>query len=286
MRVDDLDPPRVVPGSAARILDDLKWLGLDWDEGPDVGGPLGPYLQSERSALYEDALVTLAAAGLTYECFCSRAEIARASTAPHGPSDDGPRYPGTCRTLGLAEREARRATGRRSALRLRVPNDPVLVDDLVLGRVAVDVAAETGDFVVRRADGIASYQLATAVDDLAMEVAEVVRGADLVSSAARQLLIQRALGGRPPAFAHVPLLLAPDGERLAKRHGAVTVRELREAGHPSGTVVEWLFRTLGVQLPDGEHPLCQLLSIFDLQAIGREPTRLPPEYLAQLARPG
>src|SRR5512138_2729440 len=164
MRVEDLDGPRVRPGLEARILDELRWLGLDWDEGPDVGGPRGPYRQSERLPRYAVALERLRAAGLAYPCFCSRAEIAAASQAPHGPGDDGPRYPGTCRSLPPAEVESR-AARRAPAWRLRVPEGAVTFEDAIHGRCSFDVAAGTGDFVIARADGVAAYQLAVVVDD-------------------------------------------------------------------------------------------------------------------------
>src|SRR5512138_3353354 len=145
MRVEDLDGPRVRAGMEARILSELRWLGLDWDEGPDVGGPAGPYRQSERREAYVRALDRLRAEGRAYPCFCSRAEIAAASQAPHGPADEGPRYPGTCAGLSRADAE-RRARGRAPAWRFRVPPGPVAFDDLVHGRCAYDVAATVGDF--------------------------------------------------------------------------------------------------------------------------------------------
>src|SRR5512142_14390 len=229
MRVEDLDTPRVRPGAEERILAGLRWLGLDWDEGPDVGGPFAPYRQSERAALYAGALARLRAAGAAYPCFCSRAEVAAAALAPHGPGDEGPRYPGTCRELPPAEVE-RRSRTRLPAWRFRVPAGSVSFRDGVQGDQARDVAAETGDFVVARADGIPAYQLAVVVDDAAMGVTEVVRGDDLLSSTARQLLLYGALGLPAPRFAHVPLVNGGDGSRLAKRHGAPSLADLRDRG--------------------------------------------------------
>ena len=275
MRVEDLDGPRVRPGLEARILDELHWLGLDWDEGPDVGGPNGPYRQSERGGRYAAALERLRAAGLAYPCFCSRAEIAQASQAPHA-SDEGPRYPGTCRDLGSGEvRE--RAARRPPAWRFRAAPGPVAFDDAVHGRCEFDVQAAVGDFVVARADGVPSYQLAVVVDDAAMAVSDVLRGDDLLASTARQLLLYRALGLRAPRFAHVPLVVGADGERLAKRHGALSVGELRARGVEATRVVGMLAALSGLVPPGAAVRPEELLRGFDLAAGPRTPVRLPAE---------
>jgi glutamyl-tRNA synthetase len=223
VRVEDLDRPRSVAGAEERILADLTWLGLDWDEGPDRGGPFAPYRQSERLDRFETAIQQLLREGRAFPCFCSRAEVARAAHAPHGPGDDGPRYPGTCRDLSAAA-VAERAKTRRPAIRLRVAPETLVFVDGVHGEQREDVSATVGDFVIRRADGVPAYQLAVVVDDAAMQVSHVVRGDDLLGSTARQLLLYRALGLTAPAFAHVPLVLGPDGARLSKRHGAIGVR--------------------------------------------------------------
>ncbi len=241
LRVEDLDAPRVVAGSEARQLADLRWLGLDWAEGPDVGGTAGPYRQSARHADYEAALARLAAAGHTYLCDCSRREIAAVASAPHA-GDEGPRYPGTCRAYGMRARPFRRPP----AVRLAVPPGRVVVDDAFQGRLCQDVAAEVGDFVLKRGDGIYAYQLAVVVDDLAMGVTEVVRGADLLASAPRQVLLAQLLGGQAPAFAHVPLVVAADGARLEKRTPRHTLAACREAGVRPDALVAWLARTLGL----------------------------------------
>jgi glutamyl-tRNA synthetase len=273
MRVEDLDGPRVRPGMEARILDELRWLGLGWDEGPDVGGPAGPYRQSERSARYASALAALRAAGLAYPCFCSRAEIAAAASAPHGPSEEGPRYPGTCRALP-AEEVARRAAGRRPAWRLRVEPGAVAFDDGVHGRCAHDVSRETGDFVLMRADGIAAYQLAVAVDDAAMGITDVVRGDDLLPSTSRQLLVYRALGLAAPAFAHVPLVVGEDGARLAKRHGALALGELRARGAAPEAVVGLLAALSGLCPPGTRCAPRDLTGGFRLDRVPKTPALL------------
>ena len=268
LRVEDLDVPRAVAGAEERQLDDLRWLGLDWDEGPDVGGPAGPYRQSERTARYEAALETLACRDLLYLCDCSRAEIVRVASAPH-PGDEGPRYPGTCRDLGMRSRTWKRPP----AIRLRVPERTVVVDDALQGRVSQDVAAEVGDFVLRRGDGVFAYQLAVVVDDLAMRVAEVVRGADLLGSTPRQVLLAELLGGTPPRYAHVPMVLAADGSRLTKRDAGTTLREQRDAGGAPGALVDGLAQVLGL---GRAHSPAALLSTLDRARLaGRVAVRLP-----------
>ncbi len=282
LRVEDLDGPRVKPGLEAAILGELRWLGLDWDGGPDVGGPDGPYRQSERLPRYAAALEALRAAGRVYPCFCSRAEIAAASQAPHGPGDEGPRYPGTCRDLSAAE-VARRAAVRAPAWRLRVDPGPVTFDDGVHGRRAFDVAATVGDFVVARADGIPAYQLAVAVDDAAMAVTDVVRGDDLLPSTARQLLVYRALELAPPRFAHVPLVVGDDGARLAKRHGALSVGDLRARGADPRAVVGLLAELSGLAPAGSRRSPAELVAGFELGRIPRAPAALPAARLAALA---
>ena len=267
MRIEDLDGPRVRPGLEHRILEELRWLGLDWDEGPDVGGPNGPYRQSERSGRYSAALDRLRLAGLVYPCFCSRAEIAQASQAPHA-SDEGPRYPGTCRDLPEAER-AFRALRRPPAWRFRVPPGPVAFDDGVHGPCSFDVSETVGDFVVARADGVPSYQLAVALDDAAMEITDVVRGDDLLPSTSRQILLYRVLELPVPRFAHVPLVVGEDGERLAKRHGALSLGELRERGADPAAVVGMLAAMSGLAPPDAQVRPADLVTGFRLDAIPR-----------------
>jgi glutamyl-tRNA synthetase len=208
-------------------------------------------VQSRRTSLYEAAIDLLAARGLTYLCDCSRAEIARAASAPHA-GEEGPRYPGTCRVHGMRPRPFRRPP----AVRLRVPDDAVIaVDDAVLGTLREDVGAVTGDFVLRRGDGVFAYQLAVVVDDLAMGVTEVVRGGDLASSAPRQALLARLLGGEPPGFAHVPLLLGPDGARLAKRAPGMTLRDQRASGRNGADVLRALASAYGHDLGEEDDPV-------------------------------
>lgn len=234
LRIEDIDTPRVVPGSEARILEDLRWLGIDWDEGPDIGGPAGPYRQSERGEIYAAALEALNERGLTYLCTCSRKDLREAS-APHG--DHGPVYPGSCRDKSSAEQAAHPGG---AAVRFRLPAQPdsgsgspssgVEFTDRRLGTRRFDLARLCGDFIIRRRDGLWSYQLACAVDDALMGVTHVVRGEDLLDSTPRQLALLRALGLPEPAYEHIPLLADEQGRRLSKRDGSNSLRALRARG--------------------------------------------------------
>jgi len=272
LRVEDLDGPRVVAGMAERQLDELRWLGIDWDEGPDVGGPHAPYAQSARAELYEEALESLARRDLIYLCDCSRAEVARIASAPHA-GEDGPVYPGLCRPHGMRPR----AWKRPPAVRLRVPEGVVSLRDRFQGDAVQDVARAVGDFVLKRGDGVYAYQLAVVVDDLAMRITEAVRGVDLLDSAPRQALLARLLDAEPPSFAHLPLVLGADGERLAKRARGVPLADQRAAGRSAGAVVADLARLLGiVDAPERELTMPELLARADLTRLaGVRAVRLP-----------
>ena len=231
MRVEDLDPQRSRAAVADEQLADLRWLGLDWDEGPDVGGRHAPYVQSERRHLYAAALDRLIARDLVYPCYCTRAEVHAAASAPHGAASHGD-YPGTCRQLTPAQRKEREERGRKPCLRARIPEGSTIIhfDDLCAGPREEDLARVAGDFVVRRADGVHAYQLAVVVDDALMEIGAVIRGADLLDSTARQIWLHHVLGYCPPRFGHVPLLVGADGHRLSKRHASLAVAQLRARG--------------------------------------------------------
>lgn len=241
LRVEDLDATRTREGMTRAMLEDLAWLGVRFDEGPEEG-PHRPYAQSQRSALYRAALEALDAQGLVYPCACSRREIEEAASAPHGQE---PVYPGTCRARDRrAVIEQARERGRSVAWRFRVEPGVVALCDEIAGDFAQDVAASVGDFVVFRADGVAAYQLAVVVDDIAMEITSVVRGDDLLASTPRQLLLYRAFGATAPRWAHVPLVVNDRGQRLAKRDGALSIAELREAGVSPQRLREALLDTL------------------------------------------
>ncbi|HET7275313.1 MAG TPA: tRNA glutamyl-Q(34) synthetase GluQRS [Longimicrobiaceae bacterium] len=279
IRVEDLDRGRVRPGILEAQLADLRWLGLDWDEGPDVGGRFGPYLQSQRRADYEDALNRLSRAGRLYECVCTRREIAEAASAPHDNGDEGPRYPGTCDPRTPATESLHGRSDRNAhALRFRVLPGAVTFHDILQGDQTFEPYEEVGDFVVRRKDGVAAYQLAVVVDDAAMEITHVVRGADLLSSTARQVLLYEALDLTPPVWLHVPLLLDDRGERMAKRYGAITLAELRASGVNPGRVVGWLAESCGLAAPGENLQPADLVTRFSLDLLPRESTLLssPP----------
>ena len=208
------------------MIEDLKWLGIRWSEGPDCGGPYGPYSQSERREHYLEGWRRLREGGFIYPCTCSRKDLAQAASAPND-TDDEPIYPGRCRSRG-AQQFAEPAGVN---WRFRVPDgEEISFDDLHLGSQSFRAGRDFGDFVVWRRDDVPAYQLAVTVDDKEMRITEVVRGADLLKSTARQLLIYRALGWTPPAFYHCDLVVDDSGLRLAKRHDALSVRHLRESG--------------------------------------------------------
>lgn len=259
LRVEDLDAGRVRPEYEAEQLADLRAIGLDWD-GEVVR-------QSERLDLYADAIGRLGAAGLLYPCYCTRREIREAASAPHGPLPEGA-YPGTCRDLSAAERAERERAGRPPALRLRAGAATVRFEDRLLG----PVEAVVDDLVIRRNDGAPAYNLAVVVDDAAQHIGEVVRGADLADSTPRQLLLRRLLGYPAPRFAHVPLVLGPDGARLAKRHGSVTLAGRRALGETPAQVRGLLAATLGLAGPGETPSMDELLARFDPSRLPAEPT--------------
>lgn len=238
LRIEDLDKPRSRPEFTAQILDDLQWLGLDWDEGPDVGGPFGPYQQKNREEFYQAALELLRKRECLYPCFCSRTELMAIAYAPHGLVSEGPVYPGTCRKL-TREEQARKEAVKQPALRFALPDRPVAFDNLAAGPQSFPAGAG-GDFVVKRADGIISYQLAVVVDDAAMHITDVLRGWDLLDSTPRQILLYEALGLQVPRFAHVPLLYGPDGQRLSKRNKSITIAAMRAAGTTPERIIGYL----------------------------------------------
>ena len=265
MRIEDLDPRAQSPERAQLLMEDLRWLGLDWDEGP--------YWQSERGAVYEQALRHLDKLGLTYPCFCTRAQL-HAATAPHA-SDGTYLYAGTCRGLS-AEEVAQKSLTRPPATRLRVPDvhDPagtIAFCDLVYGPQCEVLAEECGDFLIRRRDGVFAYQLAVTVDDALMGVTQVVRGRDLLASSARQTYLYRLLGFEPPAFAHVPLLVAEEGRRLSKRDGDLDLGALRSAGVTAERIVGRLAHAVG--LADAHEDLSpeRLIGRFSWEEVARHP---------------
>lgn len=246
LRVEDLDRPRVRPGATQRMLSDLRWLGLDWDEGPDAGGPYAPYTQSERLEIYQDYLQSLRNADLIYPCYCTRAEVARAASAPQ-QGDEGPSYPGTCRNLTMTQRKQHETRGRRPCWRFRVDEERVVTfTDLAAGCTEQHVQQAVGDFIVCRSDGIFAYQFAVVVDDALMHINQVVRGTDLLNSTPRQILLYEALGFPIPDFIHVPLMLDEAGKRLAKRVQSAGLEPLRAGGATAAGVVGQLAASCGL----------------------------------------
>jgi glutamyl-tRNA synthetase len=235
LRDEDLDPRRSRPEFATAMIEDLQWLGIRWHEGPDVGGPLGPYRQSERRDYYLRTWRDLRARGVLYPCSCSRKDLAEATQAPHDDNNDNDEavYSGRCRGRTSTAIDPAGTTWR-----FRVPDGRAIeFDDRRAGAQSYIAGQDFGDFVVWRRDGVPAYQLAVVADDLAMEITEVVRGRDLLVSTARQLLLYEALGVTPPAFFHSPLVTDETGERLAKRHDALSLRALRASGATAADAV-------------------------------------------------
>ena len=271
LRIEDLDTARCPRRYGEQMAADLAWLGLTWDEGPGVGGPDGPYEQSLRTALYEQALEKLTDMGLVYPCFCTRAEL-HAASAPH--REDGQvLYAGTCRDL-TPEQIAEKRKDRAPALRLRVPDEDWGFTDGHMGPYRENLARDCGDFLLRRSDGMFAYQLAVVVDDAAMGVTEVVRGADLLDSTPRQLYLYHLLGLEPPAFFHGPLLLTSDGRRLSKRNADAGLDDLQDR-MTAAEILGKLAYAAGFN-PSAEPKTAeQLLADFDWTKVPREDIRLP-----------
>ena len=245
LRVEDIDGSRARPEAIGQALEDLRWLGLDWDEGPDVGGPSGPYLQSGRRTFYDRAIVALADRERIYPCTCTRADIVRAASAPHA-DEEGPTYPGTCAGRSAADAEELARSGRAFAWRFRVGPGPIRWLDLVRGESTIDPSRVGGDFVVGRSSGEPSYQLAVVVDDAAMGISQVIRGDDLLASTPRQMLLYEALGRPSPSFGHVPLVVEPDGRRLAKRDRSIALATLRAIGADPRRLIGQIARSSGM----------------------------------------
>jgi glutamyl-tRNA synthetase len=263
LRIEDIDSPRVKPGAGRLIEDDLRWLGIDWDDGPIV--------QTERLALYEAALERLKRSERVYPCVCSRADIANAASAPH-QEHEGPPYPGACAGRTVAEAAM---LDRPFAWRFRADGSPAFVDQVR----GPNTLGAGGDFVVWKSSRTPAYQLAVVVDDAAMGITHVVRGDDLLPSTPRQLLLYQALGWTPPSFAHVPLVVGPDGRRLAKRHGDTRLETLRALGVPAERLIGLLAWSCGWL--DRPTPIAarELLPLFQWQSIPRSPFVFRPEML-------
>ena len=282
-RLEDLDRARVIAGFGQAAEEDLAWLGLDWDESPRLGGAHGPYAQSQRIERYEHALDRLLAARRIFPCELSRKDLEGIASAPH--AREGSRAPIIPRPVAPSPQwldELRRGGGNAVAVRFAVEPREIVFEDRVFGLVRESVAETTGDFVVRRRDGVFAYQLAVVVDDLEMAIDEVVRGADLLDSTARQIELIEALGGERPAYAHVPLVRNSRGEKLSKRDGGLTLRSLRDAGIAAAQVVGYLACSLGLL----DRPLActpaDLITRFRWSSVRREELTLPTDVEAHL----
>jgi glutamyl-tRNA synthetase len=271
LRIEDIDSPRIKPGAADQALDDLRWLGLDWDDEPLV--------QTQRLPHYEAALERLKRQELVYPCTCTRGDIDRAASAPHA-EHEGPVYPGTC--AGRTVADATRLGGQSFAWRVRVGEQRFPFEDGFLGAVDLDLRPIGGDFVVWKSAGTPAYQLAVVVDDAAQGVTEVIRGDDLVPSTPRQLLLYEALGLTPPSFTHVPLVVGPDGRRLAKRHGDTRLSALGAAGVRAEALLGLLAWSCGWLERPRAISCRELLPLFQMKSISPGPFVLEPELLREI----
>jgi glutamyl-tRNA synthetase len=277
LRIEDIDSPRIKQGAAVQACEDLRWLGLDWDEGPSV--------QTERLPVYEEVLRRLQAEERVYPCTCTRSDVERSASAPHderagaGQASGASSYPGTCASRCVAE--ADRLTEPFS-WRFRLQEARSVYEDGYQGRVEVDQVESGGDFVVWKSAGTPAYQLAVVVDDAAQGVTEVVRGDDLIPSTPRQLLLYEALGLAAPRFVHVPLVVGPDGRRLAKRHGDTRLSSLREAGVKCEALLGLLAWSCGWIERRRDISARELLPLFRLESIPPMPFVLTPELLREI----
>jgi glutamyl-tRNA synthetase len=278
LRIEDTDLERSQDRFRDQLMTDMRWLGLDWDEGPDVGGPSGPYAQAERGEFYRDLYAQLLSQDHAYPCYCT-AEDLELSRKLQRMSGKPPRYAGTCRALTTADRAEREARGLRPTLRFAVPPDrQIEFTDAVHGpqRFATN---DIGDFIIRREDGTPAFFFCNAADDSAMGVTQVLRGDDHLTNTPRQLMLLDALGMRRPAYGHVGLLVGEDGAPLSKRHGSTSVHEFRERGFLSIAVLNHLFRLGHASDIDGWLPAAEMPRHFRPQHLGRAPARFEVSQL-------
>lgn len=281
LRIDDTDPARSTDENTQIILRAMRWLGLDWDEGPDKGGDFGPYAQTERLEIYRKAAHTLLAEGKAYPCFCTPEKLAADKKAAEERHDPFQGYQRTCRNIDPVEAQARIEAGEPYTIRIKVPLDrgDVIVHDAVHGDVTFN-ARELDDFIIFRSDDTPTYNFATVVDDAMMGITHIIRGDDHLSNTPRQIMVYEALGAPVPEFAHISMILGPDGKKLSKRHGATSVEEYRDAGYLSDAFVNYL-ALLGWSL-DGETtivPRDVLASQFSLDHVSKNPAKSDPERL-------
>jgi nondiscriminating glutamyl-tRNA synthetase len=281
LRIEDTDVERSSRGSEVSLIDDLRWLGLDWDEGPETDGVNGPYRQSERLDTYRAVAASFLERGMAFPCFCTD-ELLRQKRETAIASGRSPHYDGTCRSLTPQHIEERRAAGVPEVVRFRVADEAVVFDDLVRGSVSLHTDM-VGDFVILRSNGLPTYNFAAACDDHAMGITHVLRGEEHLSNTLRQILIYRAMGAEPPSFGHVPLILAEDRSKLSKRHGASSVEELRARGILPGALVNYL-ALLGWSHPHEKEKLTvdQLIASFTIKRISKSAAVYDPNKLKWL----
>jgi len=269
LRIDDTDLARSTEESTRGILSALRWLGIDWDEGPVVGGPYGPYFQSQRLDIYKDMALKLIDQGVAYYCYCTPEELSQRRKEAMA-SGKAPKYDGRCRELSLQERKSKEAEGRKPAIRLRIPDSgETVVHDLFRGDVAFanDVL---DDFIILKSNGMPAYNFACVVDDALMRISHIIRAEEHLSNTPRQILVYQALGYQLPVFAHVSMILAPDRSKLSKRHGATSVEEFRDSGYLPGALINYL-ALLGWS-PEGEEEILslpELVNQFTLDRVGK-----------------
>jgi nondiscriminating glutamyl-tRNA synthetase len=286
LRIEDTDVERNVEGGEDGILEDLRWLGLEWDEGPDIGGPHAPYRQGERERLHRDAVDALVERGWAYPCYCTEEQLeSEAETGKEGR--EVRRYSGRCRHLSAAERADRAAASDRPpAIRFAVPGGLTAVDveDEVFGPISFPTS-DIDDFIIRRSDGRVTYNFAVVADDVDMEITHVIRGVGHLSNTPKQALLFDAMDRPRPVFAHLPTVLGPDGRKLSKREGAAGVAELRARGYPADAVLNYL-SLLGWSDPDGREVLSrkELIEAVSLDRVGRADTQMDPDKLAWIAQ--
>ena len=277
-RIEDLDHPRVKVDATQQAMDDLRWLGLDWDEGPDLGGHHAPYIQSQRTDRYRAALNELLQQNLVYPCICSRKDVEEAQAAPHETAD-GLYYPGTCRDrfAGWTHASSTLSEERLPAWRFRVSEGSLTFRDTFHGSCSYNVFQQVGDFAIARHEDGAGYMLAVVVDDTDMGITEIVRGDDLLPATPRQILLYRALNVPIPSFTHIPLVVGPDGRRLAKRHGDTRISALREAGTSPQRIMGMLAHWCGWGVWGEELTPYDVLKRYDLTKLPRQPVVLTEE---------
>lgn len=281
LRIEDIDPDRSKPEFVDGLIEDLHWLGLDWDEGVDIGGENAPYTQSESTSLYERVIDALQKDGLVYPCFCTRKELRSLASAPH-KGDYGSAYPELCLHLSGEERRERETAGRKSSMRLHCGKNEIYFTDVLHGDCCMSWKECGGDFPLRRSDGVFAYQLAVVVDDIRQGITQVVRGEDILHCTPRQVYLYELFGCTPPEYIHLPLVVDHEGERLAKRHGHFELRKMREAGISAEAVIGYIAYLGGIISTCRCISAHELLQNFAIDLINTKELKLGEEVIPRL----